>query len=122
TFKTAKGEFIVPGPIEWGYALNHFIEQICVLGRGLPQPVALVVLSELGRKKGRPEVELSLTATMNSVNEGLVDYERVRQVVVMNEPWTIENGILTPKLSIKRNVLEGKFEENLQNWYATEST
>jgi len=122
TFKTSKGEFIVPGPIEWGYALNNLIEQICVLGRGLPQPVALIVLSDLGRRKGREEVEKSLAETMISVNQGLIDYERVKKVVVMKEPWTIENGILTPKLSIKRNVLEGKFEENLQTWYSTEKT
>ncbi len=122
TFKTSKGEYIVPGPIEWGYALNNFIEQICVLGSGLPQPVALVVLSELGRKKSREEVERSLTATMESVNQDLVDYERVRKIVVMKEPWTVENNILTPKMSIKRNVLEGKYGENLQSWYATEST
>ena len=120
TFKTSKGEFIVPGPIEWGYALNNYIEQICVLGRELPQPVALLVLSELGRKKSREELETSLVATMDSVNEGLIDYEKVKKIVVMKEPWTVENGILTPKLSIKRNVLEGNYEENLQSWYATE--
>tara|TARA_R110002012_G_scaffold197689_3_gene366340 strand:+ start:8780 stop:10531 length:1752 start_codon:yes stop_codon:yes gene_type:complete len=122
TFKTSKGEYIVPGPIEWGYSLNGYIEQICVLGRGLPQPVALVVISDKALKKNRVEVEKSLVDTMNMVNKDLVDYERVRKVIVMKEPWTMENGILTPKMSIKRNVLEGKYEENLQTWYATENT
>lgn len=121
TFKTSKGEYIVPGPIEWGYALNNFIEQICILGRGLPQPVALVVLSEKGAKRPRPEVEAALVKTMNDVNQNLVDYERVKKVVVMSEPWTVENNILTPKMSIKRNVLEGKYAENLQTWYTTEN-
>jgi len=122
TFKTSKGEYIVPGPIEWGYSLNGYIEQICVLGRGLPQPVALLVISDKAMKKNRAEIEKSLIDTMEAVNKDLVDYEKVKKVIVMKEPWTTENGILTPKMSIKRNVLEGKYEENLQSWYTTEST
>ena len=122
TFKTSKGEYIVPGPIEWGYALNNYIEQICILGSGLPQPVALVVLSEKAHKTDRKVVDTALEATLKSVNEGLIDYERVKKVVVMAEPWTVENGILTPKMSIKRNVLERKFEEKMQSWYSTEKT
>ncbi len=122
SFKTSKGEYIVPGPIEWSYSQNGYIEQICVLGLGLPHPVALLVISDKAMKEDRALVEKSLVETMEAVNKGLIDYERVRKIVIMKEPWTAENGVLTPKMSIKRNVLEGKYGENLQTWYTTENT
>ncbi len=119
-FKTAKGEFIVPGPIEEGYATNNYVEQICVVGRGLPQPVALVVLSESGQKRAREEqaeVAQSLEATRKSINANLVNYERIQKVIVAREPWSIENNMLTPTLKIKRNVMEEVYGNKLEGWY-----
>lgn len=117
TFKTAKGKFVVPGPIEWGFALNNDVEQICVLGRNLPQPMALVVLSEIGLKKAPDEVRESLTHTISEVVKDLVSYEKLKKAVIVKEPWSIENGILTPTLKIKRNILEKLYEDKLADWY-----
>lgn len=117
TFKTSKGKFIVPGPIEWGFALNNDIEQICVLGRNLPQPIALVVLSEIGLKKSPEEVLESLSSTISEVIQDLVNYEKLKKAIIVQEPWSIENGILTPTLKIKRNVLEKIYDEKLEDWY-----
>jgi long-chain acyl-CoA synthetase len=114
TFKTTKGEFIVPAPIEWSFATNHFIEQICVTGRTLDQPVALVVLSEIGLKASKQEVTESLKATCNEVNAGLPNYARIDKIIITKDAWTVDNGILTPTLKIKRNILEDKYRALLE--------
>ncbi|PKQ70068.1 AMP-binding protein [Raineya orbicola] len=109
TFKTTKGEFIVPAPIEWGFATNHFIEQICVTGRTLDQPVALVVLSEIGLKASKDEVSKSLEHSCKEVNAGLPNYARISKIIITKEAWTVDNGMLTPTLKIKRNILEDRY-------------
>ncbi|MEO9965245.1 MAG: AMP-binding protein [Reichenbachiella sp.] len=122
TFKTAKGKFVVPGPIEWGFALNNDIEQICVLGRNLPQPIALVVLSEIGMNKSPEEVLESISTTISDVVKDLVSYEKLKKAIIVNEAWSIENGILTPTLKVKRNVLEKLYDEKLSDWYELPDT
>jgi long-chain acyl-CoA synthetase len=116
-FKTAKGEYVVPAPIEYGFATNNNVEQVCVLGRGLAQPVALVVLSEIGNLLAKEDIIKSLEHTLVHTNEELLDYERIHNVIVVKEPWTPMNGILTPTLKIKRNVLEELFAHKLEAWY-----
>jgi long-chain acyl-CoA synthetase len=114
TFKTTKGEFIVPAPIEWGFATNNFIEQICVTGRTLDQPVALVVLSELGLKASKAEVNASLNEICKEVNAGLANYAKIDKIIITKDAWTVDNGILTPTLKIKRNVLEDRYVKLLE--------
>lgn len=118
TFKSAKGQFIVPAPIEWGFVKNHFVEQVAVCGRGLPQPIALVSLSELGLAAARPEVTESLRLTLQEVNAALPTYQRVQQVIVMRESWTVENGLLTPTLKLKRHVLDERYGSHYAQWAA----
>ena len=117
TFKSAKGKFIAPAPIEWGFAENAFIEQICVAGLAIPQPLALVVLSESGQKTPREILLGEIRSTLEQVNAKLPKYEWVKSVVILKEPWTVENGVLTPTLKIRRNVLHQRFQEKLQAWY-----
>lgn len=119
TFKTSKGEFIVPGPIEWGFTMNTNVEQICVLGRNLSQPIAMVVLSDLGRSLSVTEMEQSLSATVADINKSLVNYERVFKTIIIKEPWSPENGFLTPTLKVKRNILEDRYSEQLISWHDT---
>ncbi|EAY28996.1 AMP-binding protein [Microscilla marina] len=117
TFKSAKGEYIVPAPIEAQFAINNHIEQVCVLGRNLPQPVMLVVLSEIGLQAPKAEVTESIAETLTEVNATLINYERLNKLVVVSEPWSVENGILTPTLKIKRNILEAHYQDQLLKWY-----
>ncbi|MEP2024361.1 MAG: AMP-binding protein [Reichenbachiella sp.] len=122
TFKTAKGKFVVPGPIEWGFALNNDVEQICVLGRNLPQPIALIVLSEIGLNKSPEEVLDGLKETISQVVQNLMDYEKLKKAIIVEEPWSIENGILTPTMKIKRNILEKRYRDKLEAWYEQPDT
>lgn len=117
TFKSAKGEFIAPAPIEFGFAKSSLIEQICVVGRGLSQPVALIVLSEVGQATAKEDIDTGLEETLNSINEKLLHYEKIHKVVVVKEAWSVENSVLTPTLKIKRNQVEAKYQDALENWY-----
>ncbi len=116
-YKTSKGEYVAPAQIEFGFADNNFIEQICVAGHSLPQPVALIVLSDLGKATDKQLVRESLEATLNELNPRLKSYERVQRLIVLREPWTVDNNKMTPTLKIKRAVIEKEFAPKLENWY-----
>ncbi len=120
TFKSAKGKFIVPGPIEWSFAKNQYVEQVCVAGLGIPQPLALVVLSDIGREAGIEKLHQSLHETLDHINSQLPNYEQLKAVVVMNTPWSVENGLLTPTLKIKRHELNRRYQHLFPVWYEKE--
>ena len=117
TFKTSKGKYIVPAPLEREFEGNNDVEQICVVGLGCPQPVALVVPSEVGMSKDKKELEDSLCESLQRTNSELPNYRRISTVVVMNEPWGVENGLLTPTLKVKRNVMNNRFRDHFTNWH-----
>jgi long-chain acyl-CoA synthetase len=116
-FKTDKGKYVAPTPIEMNLLTNQDIDQVCVVGMGIPQPIALVVLSNLGKGKSRSELTASLSATIKLVNEGLESYEKLETVVIMKEDWSIANGLLTPTLKVKRNEVEKIHLPKYPSWY-----
>ncbi len=116
-YKSQKGEYIAPAPIEFGFADNTYIDQICITGRHLPQPIALVVLAETARQTARTELAKSLTQTINELNLRLQTYERVKKVVVVKDAWTVDNNLMTPTMKIKRNVVEARYEPQMPHWY-----
>jgi long-chain acyl-CoA synthetase len=116
-FKTDKAKFIAPAQIELKLQANTDIEQVCIVGVGLPQPIGMVVLSAIGMAKSREEVKQSILSTMEIVNQTLESYERVEKIVIMQEVWSIDNGLLTPSLKLKRAELEKKHHLNYAQWY-----
>jgi len=116
-FKTSKAKYVAPNPIELKLAKNEYIEQVCVVGIHIPQPIALVVLSEEGRKGDRDAISKSLQSTFQEVNQGLEHHEILQKMVVMQEEWTPENGMLTPTLKIKRSEVDDRFSANYEAWY-----
>ena len=108
-FKSAKGKYVTPVPIESSLSGNPFLEQICVMGAGLPAPVVVVVLSESAAIADRETVAISLKSTLDDVNQQLETHERLAHIIVVNDEWTTENGLLTPTLKVKRDVLEEKY-------------
>ncbi|ACA88837.1 AMP-binding protein [Shewanella woodyi] len=112
-FKTSKGKYVAPVPIERKLAQDPHIELLCVIGSGLPHPIALVQLSEGARLQPREEVRSSLKATLESINPNLESHETVDAIIVVTEPWDVDNDILTPTLKIKRHVLEKKFSDTV---------
>ncbi len=119
-FKTDKGKYVAPAPIELELSKNTHIEQVCVIGANLPQTMALIVLSADAKNIDKEEVKQGLIDTMKDVNSRLDKHEKMKKMVIMNEEWTVDNNLLTPTLKVKRNVLEKKFEENYQKWYSAQ--
>jgi len=119
-FKTSKGKYVAPAPIENRIGEHSRIEQVCVVGDGLPQPIALCVLSDVGRQEvandSRDELENSLKALLAEVNGRLDHHERLQGLVLVKEVWAVENGFLTPTLKIKRAVIEGIYGERFAEW------
>ncbi|WP_299433316.1 AMP-binding protein [uncultured Aquimarina sp.] len=119
-FKTSKGKYITPNPMEERIEKNVLVEQVCVAGLGLPQPVAVINLSEVALATSKEEVELSLDKTLVSLNKDLANYERVSTIIVDRNTWNTENGLLTPTLKIRRGEIDNKFSKNFLEWHNDE--
>ena len=117
TFKTSKGEFIDPGKIEAMFGEVDFFDQICVVGLGIPQPIMLVNISEVGKKLEKNDLENKLTEKLNSVNEQSFNYKKVAKIIICKDLWTPENEILTPTMKIKRGNVDKFYQDNYLDWY-----
>lgn len=112
-FKSSKGKFINPNRIESAYAGVEDLGQLCAFGHGAVQPMMFVTLSEAGMKKDAEAVTASLASAMETVNQDLPSYERVAHIFVTPQEWTIDNGMLTPTMKIKRRALVDCFSEDV---------
>jgi len=119
-FKTSKGSYVTPNPIEEGIMENDFVEQVCVVGLGIPQPIALVNLSEIGAAGDPADVEQAVLETVNQVNKTRANYERISTVIIQRETWSIENDLLTPTLKVKRGKIDERFGNDYLPWHETE--
>ncbi len=119
-FKTEKGKYVTPAPIEAKIMENSLVEQVCVTGTNLPQPIALLVLSEEARGSTKESVTETLTQTLHSVNANLESHQKLDRMVVFNSEWSIENDLLTPTLKVKRHVIEEKFKDVILKSYNDE--
>ncbi len=111
-FKSERGKYVSPVPIESLLMQDLHIEQIMVYGAGRAQPIAVAVMNEDFRTE-TPAVTASLTETLAKVNGELEHHEHVDAIVVVNEPWTPENELLTPTLKLKRAQIEKKYNHYL---------
>ncbi len=121
-FKTDKGKYISPAPIEVKLLSNTDIEHTCIVGTGVPQPIALVCLSETGKNKSKEDLVKSLTESIDSINPSLEKFERIEKAVIMKETWTIANNMITPSLKVKRNEIEKIHLPEYPGWYQKPGT
>lgn len=119
-FKTDKGKYISPSPIELELSKNEDIGLICIVGTGVPQPLALIVLSEVGQTKSKEEIIASLSASIELINPKLQPYEKIEKAVIMNEEWSVDNGLLTPTFKTKRSQIEKIHMHMYPQWYEQE--
>ncbi len=113
-FKTAKGKYVAPVPIESLLMENSLIEQICVTGSNLKQPIALVVLTPEAQAHDAEHLRHSLKHTLEHTNKKLESHARLDAMVVVDDSWSVENGLLTPTLKIKRHLIESKYHDLIQ--------
>jgi len=122
-FKTSKGKYVAPAPIESRLLEHPAVDACCLMGAGQPSPFALVMLSDAAREScldpdSRKELEASLGLRMDQVNEELEPFERVSMMVIADGPWSIANGLMTPTLKLKRNLLENRYQALIDEWEA----
>ena len=116
-FKTTKGKYVSPSPIEMKISGTNDIDWVCVTGSGLPQPIALIVLNEADRKKSNTELEAKWLPVLHALNTTLNAHEHLGKLVLLKDDWSVENGMLTPSLKIKRNEVEKKYRNKYESWY-----
>jgi long-chain acyl-CoA synthetase len=120
-FKTSKGKYVAPAPIEDRLVMHSAVEACCVTGANLGQPLALLMLNIEAMKKagdagGRGELEGSLAEHLKSINEVLDPHEQLDCLVVTTEAWTVDNDLITPTFKVKRNKVEDRFAANYEKW------
>ena len=122
-FKTSKGKYVAPAPIEDLLIMHGDIEACAVTGAHLPQPLALVMLSQeaIARVQGDAEklaLEESLQQHLRDVNAQLEPHERLDLLAVVGIAWTPENGFVTPTLKVKRHRIEEVYGPRYAHWHA----
>lgn len=122
-FKTSKGKYVAPAPIESILARHRAVEACCLMGSGQPSPFAVVMISEDARKQcqdpqARKELEDSLAALLSEMNAQLDPHERVAFLAIVDGPWTVGNGLMTPTLKLKRPLVEALYQNLVDDWRA----
>ena len=120
-FKTSKGKYVAPAPIEDKLVMHASVEACCVTGANLGQPLAVLMLNAEAidatrNAAGREALRVSLTAHLQAVNAGLDPHEQLDSLIVVTEPWTVESGFITPTFKVKRNRVEEVYGARYEAW------
>jgi long-chain acyl-CoA synthetase len=113
-FKTSKGKYIMPAPIENKLLEHPLISQACVVGSGMSSPFVLCTLAPTAELPAGLDEELS--GFLEQINKKLDHHERLSKMVICKEEWSIPNGLLTPTLKIKRKSIESYYGNNYDQW------
>lgn len=126
-FKTSKGKYVAPAPIENILNNDAHIEMSLVCGSGQVMTMAVVQLAEGLLAKCEADADLKTTietdmaALLKHANGEIEHHEKIGFIVIAKEPWTIEDGLLTPTMKIKRTQIEEKYEASMNGWYESSS-
>lgn len=108
-FKTSKGKYIAPAPIEGLLTSHVFIDQACVMGNGRSQPLAVIELSDTARQQEPAKIQAEIEAHLATVNRGLEHHERLDCIVISQATWSVNSGFITPTLKIRRETVEDRY-------------
>ena len=117
SFKTSKGEYIEPLTLEQYFVNINEIEEVCVVGLGIAQPLCLIQLSEIGKNTSREVISKMLTDRLYEVNSDLVNYKKISTLIIVKDEWTQQNGIVGPTQKLKRGAIEDKYSKDYLNWH-----
>ena len=119
-FKTSKGKYVAPAPIEDKLVMHSAVEACCVTGANLGQPLALLMLNaeaqQMAANGGKGELEASLKLHMETINATLDPHEQLDCLVITSQAWTVDNDLITPTFKVKRNRIEDIFARNYEQW------
>jgi long-chain acyl-CoA synthetase len=120
-FKTSKGKYVAPAPIEDRLVMNGAVEACIVTGANLGQPLGIVMLNAEAAERareasGRQQMEVSLAAHLDAINAKLDPHEQLDCLVVIDKPWTVDNGFITPTFKVKRNRIDEVYGAWFERW------
>ena len=120
-FKTAKGKYVAPAPIEDKLGAHEAVEACVVTGANLGQPLGIVMLGAEAAAQAadagyRSKLEASLQQHLKQINAGLDPHEQLQCIVVVTTPWTVDNDLITPTFKVKRNRIEDVYAANYERW------
>ncbi len=120
-FKTSKGKYVAPAPVEDLLVMHPDVEACLVTGANLAQPLALLMLSadavaRCASQESKQELTESLKLHLKSVNARLEPHEKLACLAVVTTPWTPENGFVTPTLKVKRRRVEEAYADQYEIW------
>ena len=120
-FKTSKGKYVAPAPIEDKLVMHPAVEACCVTGANLGQPLAVLMLnadaiSSVATAAGRDALQVSLGEHLKTVNARLDPHEQLDSLIVVTQPWTVDNGFITPTFKVKRNRVEEVYGPRYEAW------
>ena len=123
-FKTSKGKYVAPAPIEDRLVMHEAVDACIVTGANLSQPLAIVILTaEATARVADPQkkaaLEASLVQHLDEVNRTLDPHERLECIVVASLAWTVDNDIITPTFKVKRNRIEEIYGRDCARWEAS---
>ena len=120
-FKTSKGKYVAPAPIEDKLVMHDAVEACVVTGANLGQPLGIVLLNAEAAAAttsaaARSELEASLAQHLKDVNATLDPHEQLACIVVVSTPWTVDNDFITPTFKVKRNRVEDAYAAMYERW------
>ncbi len=120
-FKTSKGKYVAPAPIEDRLVMHDALEACVVTGADLSQPLGIVLLNanavaQLGNPATKTALQASLANHLHSINSSLDPHEQLACLAVVSTPWSVENDIITPTFKVKRNRIEDLYAEHFERW------
>jgi long-chain acyl-CoA synthetase len=126
-FKTSKGKYVTPAPIEDKLVMHAAVEACCVTGANLGQPLGILMLNVDASQRSavaaqRSALEASLAAHLEDVNALLDPHERLDCLVVVTQPWTVESGLITPTFKVRRNRIEDVYASHYERWVVERRT
>ena len=118
----ANGEKVPPPDIEAAIARNPLFEQVLVVGEGKSFLSVLVVLNESlesqARAQNKDDFEAFLIDSIAQQMDDFPGYAKVRKVHVCDQEWTVESGLLTPTLKVKRPKVIAHYADEIDQLYA----
>ena len=123
-FKTSKGKYVAPAPIEDKLVMHESVEACVVTGANLGQPLGIVMLNAEAAARAaqaatRTELEASLTEHLRAINATLDPHEQLVCIVVTSIAWTVDNDVITPTFKVKRNRIEELYSAHYERWEAS---
>jgi long-chain acyl-CoA synthetase len=120
-FKTSKGKYVAPAPIEDKLVMHDAVEACVVTGANLGQPLGIVMLNaealaRVADPSTRAELQASLEQHLKTINVTLDPHEQLKCLVVATTAWTVENDIVTPTFKVKRNRIEDLYAASYERW------